>query len=438
MSARPRSVAVLQLRAHDRSNFDQRWPEIRARIAAAARDGAELIVLPEGTVPAYVLGSEPVDPNLLEAAAEDVISIARTRSATIVYGGGRYDGERFANAAYVVTADGIIGSADKCFLWHFDRRWFSPGQALEPVATPAGRLGILICADGRIPTIASTLVDRGAEILVVPTAWVSSGRDAAVLENVQADLMINVRALENGVPLVAANKVGFEARSVAYCGKSAIVAADGSFVARADQGAEITLRASVAIGPPFIPRPAAAPQIERGGDPEPLPTLLRIAIAPKHDPALHAQAATADAELVLDPHAHPMSHEVGLVQDEAMLDPRALVGPRLAGVRLFVWHASISARWVVAFARTRAAELRAYVVALDTLGRRAFAVDPDGVVICGTFEGLEVAAFTFDRGRTEAWAVAPHTDVRAALERVAAINRSHADVTLPGTAASAP
>jgi hypothetical protein len=129
---------------------------------------------------------------------------------------------------------------------------------------------------------------------------------------------------------------------------------------------------------------------------------------------------------VLDPHIHPTSHEVGLVEDEAILDPRALVGPRLGGVRMFVWHASIAARWVTPLARTRAAELRAYVVVLDTLGRRAFAVDPDGAVICGTFAGFDLAAFTFDRGRTDAWQIAPHTDVRAALEGVAAIARSAA------------
>ena len=78
----------------------------------------------------------------------------------------------------------------------------------------------------------------------------------------------------------------------------------------------------------------------------------------------------------------------------------------------------------VPLARTRAAELRAYLVVLDTLDRRAFAVDPDGTVICGTFPGFDIAAFTFDRARTEQWNVAPHTDVRAALERVARIAQS--------------
>jgi predicted amidohydrolase len=407
----------VQTRAHDRADFAERWPALLARVAAAAESGARLVVVPEGTVPAYVIGTDPVDATQLEAAAHNVIAVAARTGATIVYGAARAGEHGLANSAYVVTPAGIAGFADKCLLWHFDRRWFTAGTALEPVDTPVGRLGVFICADGRIPTIPSTLVARGAQILVVPTAWVSSGRDPHALENVQADLMIPVRARENGVPLVAANKTGVEARSVAYCGKSQIVAADGTVVAVAPQDEETTLHATVAVGPPIAARAAEPPAVRRlAGDP--LPDALRVAIALHADAELRALAATADAGVVIDPHAQPASADVALVDDEAVLDPRALVAPRLAGARLFVWRASIDAAWVVPFARTRAAELRAYVVVFDSPRRRAFAVDPDGAVVCGTFGGFELAAFAFDRARTDAWRVAPATDVREALMRV--------------------
>jgi predicted amidohydrolase len=407
----------VQTRAHDRAVFAERWPALLAQVAAAAESGARLVVVPEGTVPAYVIGTDPVDRSELEAAAQDVIAVAARTGATIVYGAARAGEHGLANSAYVVTPAGIAGYADKCLLWHFDRRWFTAGTALEPVDTPVGRLGVFICADGRIPTIPSTLVARGAQILVVPTAWVSSGRDPHALENVQADLMIPVRARENGVPLVAANKAGVEARSVAYCGKSQIIAADGTVIALAAQDEETTLHATVAIGPPVVALAPMVPAVHRlAGDP--LANALRIAIAPHADAELRARAATADADVVIDPHAQPDSADVALVDDEAVLDPRALVAPRLAGVRLFVWRASIDAPWVVPFARTRAAELRAYVVVFDSPRRRAFAVDPDGAVVCGTFDGFELAAFAFDRARTDAWRVAPATDVRDALMRV--------------------
>jgi predicted amidohydrolase len=424
VSARPTPVAAVQTRAHDRAGFADRWPGLLARIAAAAEAGARLIVVPEGTVPAYVIGTEPVDPHQLESAARDVIAVAERSGATIVYGAARASERGLANSAYVVTPRGITGFADKCFLWHFDRRWFTAGTSLDPLDTPAGRLGIFICADGRIPTIASTLVDKGAEVLVVPTAWVTSGRDPRALENLQADLMIPVRARENGVPLVAANKVGVEARSVAYCGKSQVVAADGTIVALAPQDQETILHATVAIGPTI-----AAPQLPavHRSSGEELPDTLRIAIATHVDAQLHELARIADAAMTIDPHALPPSSDVAFADDDAMLDPRALVAPRLDGVRLFVWRTSIDAAWVVPFARTRAAELRAYVVTFDSPRRRAFAVDPDGTVVCGTFGDFELAAFGFDRRRTDAWRVAPATDVREALVRVG--NFSSAPVT---------
>ena len=415
----------MQTVAHDRADFPERWPALLARIAAAAESGARLIVVPEGTVPAYVIGTDPVDPQQLEDAARDVIAIAARTGATIVYGGARADARGLANSAYVVTPAGIAGYADKCLLWHFDRRWFSAGTALEPVDTPVGRLGIFICADGRIPMIGSTLVAKGAEILVVPTAWVTSGRDPAALENLQADVMAPVRARENGVPLVAANKAGVEARSVAYCGKSQIVAADGTIVSLAPQDDAAVLLGTVALGPPIADLPPQPQAVRRlAGDA--FPATLRIALAERADPALRRLAALEDAELVIEPHALPGSADAALVEGEAMLDPRALVAPRLDGVRLFVWcvrrqaqHSlSIEQAWVVPFARTRAAELRAYVVAFDTPRHRAFAVDPDGNVVCGTFGDLELAAFTFERNRTESWRVAPATDVREALVRI--------------------
>lgn len=423
MSARQIAVAAVQLHAHDRAAFSGRWPGIRARIADAAEDHTNLVVVPEGTIPAYVIGEEPVDPQILAAALHDLIKICAHTKAVIVIGGGRFAGERFFNSGLVVSADGVIGSADKCFLWHFDERWFARGNALQPVDTPVGRLGVFVCADGRIPTIASTLVDRGAEILVMPTAWVTSGRDPAVLENIQADLMIAVRARENGVPIVAANKCGTEARSVLYCGKSTIAAADGTIVARGSQDREEAVRAHVAIGPSLVRRDDAPAAAVRGTLADPLPDRMRIAIAAQHDPSLAPMAHYSDAGLILDPHvaAASLSHECAIVEDETMVDPRALVAPRLAGVRLVVWHASLSSAWTVAFARTRAAELRCYVVAIDAPGRRAFAVDPDGVVVCGTAGDFALAQFGFDRVRTESWFVAPRTDVRAALEAVEAL-----------------
>ena len=72
-------------------------------------------------------------------------------------------------------------------------------------------------------------------------------------------------------------------------------------------------------------------------------------------------------------------------------------------------------------ARARALESRAYVVVLDRSANRAFAVDPDGTVLCGTFGEYRIAGFDLDPRKTTLTAVAPETDVLEAFDRVAAI-----------------
>ncbi len=422
-------VACVQTRAADREAFDGAWPTVLAALERAARGGAALIVLPEGTVPAYVLGEEPVDEAQLDAARKQVGRVARAFGTTIVYGTARASGGRTFNSATVIGPDGSeLGFADKQFLWHFDRRWFARGETLEPVDTPVGRLGVLVCADGRLPTIARTLVERGAEMLVMPTAWVTSGREPAAFENAQADLMINVRARENGVPFLAANKCGVERGAVAYCGKSAIVARDGTFVARAPEGEPGVVAGQIEVGLP--PREyEAAPLLE-------LPVgrkkgTARFAFTSARDARSLQRfadvARLADADAVLSPETVGPATGVtrlggvaaAVVDDGVFENPAGLVPARRAGVALLMWRSAKRDANATALARTRATELRGYVVVLpDEPEGRALAIDPDGVIVAGTFGAFRLAAFAYDANRTAATKVAPHTDVLEGLRAV--------------------
>jgi predicted amidohydrolase len=422
-------VASVQLSAHDRDAFENAWPRILRRVEEAAALGAALIVLPEGTVPAYVLGSTPVPDEQLSVAAAALGNLARRRACTIVYGGAKNVFRDTYNAAIVIGPDGTeIGYAAKQFLWHFDRHWFASGSALEPIDTPVGRLGLLVCADGRIPTIAATLADRGAEVLVMPTAWVTSGRDPNVLENIQADLMVPVRARENGVPFVAANKCGFERESVAYCGKSMLVDASGTVVARASERNEEIVFAELEVGAPRddIARETIAPVSVRRSAVERTRIAFTCSRSANEVARFEEIAGEADAGAMLWAQGQDAGEiEVAGVRalsigSDLLRAPRALVPARLAGIDLFVVRATGGdGAWPLALARTRAAELRAYVVLFGD--ERACAIDPDGAVIAGTFGGLRMAAFGYDGSRTAATMVAPATDVLAGLRNAEAV-----------------
>jgi predicted amidohydrolase len=418
-------VAAVQLRAVDRNDFSKGLAGILDDVDRASAQ-AELVVVPEGTFPAYVLGPEPLDYAQLEAAIDSLRVIARERRAVIVAGAAALRDGSPRNGAVVIDADGsLAGCADKLFLWHFDRLWFVRGERLAPITTRVGSIGVLICADGRLPTISRALVDGGAEALVMPTAWVTSGRNPEALENVQADLLARVRAYENRVPFVAANKCGAERAMVAYCGKSQIIDANGELVALAGEREPETLHGTVTMGldRPVRVQPAnPAARAERPAHP------LRLAIS--YDPL--PKDIDERLELLEDAYAiSPADHDrlasldrvvaLACVDDATVLDPGGLVPYRRSGYAVICWSTSVAEPWLQRLARARAVELRLYIVVFDSTARRAFAVDPDGAIVAGTFGDYRLASFSFDARKTQETLVAPGTDVALGLDHVAAV-----------------
>jgi predicted amidohydrolase len=418
-------VAALQLPAHDRDAFVHSTDHIIEAVRSAAVE-TDLLVLPEATFPGYVLGSSPIDQASVTAALDALGEVAASEQTVIVAGAAATVEGEIRNAAFVIDADGsLAGRADKLFLWHFDRRWFSEGTRIEPVTTRLGRLGVLICADGRIPTIARALVDGGAAALVMPTAWVTSGRDPHALENVQADLLARVRAYENGVPFIAANKCGTELDMVAYCGKSQIVDSDGEIVAIAAERKPGTLRASLTLG---TGRPKRSTSNATPPRAIPVDGPLRLAISIEALPAdIDERLDILDDSYGISPRNDARAIELtrvlplAWVDDAVALDPGGLVPFRRSGYLLICWTTALGSVWVERVARARALELRLFMVVFDETAGRAFAVDPNGALVAGTFNGYRLASFTFDPRLAEQTLVAPGSDVALGLERVARI-----------------
>lgn len=102
---------------------------------------------------------------------------------------------------------------------------------LAPAAvTIAGtRVGLMTCYDLRFPELARALVDDGAEVLIVPTAWVAG---EGKLDHWRT--LVKARAIENTVDVVAPAQCGDR-----YTGHSMVVSAAGSVLAEADDDPEI-------------------------------------------------------------------------------------------------------------------------------------------------------------------------------------------------------
>ena len=423
MTARTIVAASVQLDAHERSSFERVWPQILSRVREALDAGARLVVLPEGTAPGYVLGYGAYDGAATQQVLAECRALAAQAGAVLVIGAARRENSRLLNSAFVIDTDGsLAGHADKHFLWHFDRQWFAAGETIEPVRTNLASIGVLICADGRIPTIARRLVDRGAQVLAMPTAWVTSGRDPEQLENVQADLLARVRARENGVGFVAANKCGVEGGDVLYCGKSQIVGHDGTLLAMAPADRPALIYGEIRLDVPRLDRAHA-----REFAPAARIDARRIAISPHAAlERLDERLKIIEADAFVAPgvaKAGSASWDLLRVDDETVTDPGGLPPARAAGHTIALWETSLEYGWQVTMARARSLELRMYLIVIDATLPRAYAVDPDGVLLCGTFGAYELASFAYDPQRASATKVAPGTDVLEGLGRVAALER---------------
>lgn len=186
------------------------------------------------------------------------------------------------DTTFLLSSTGaFVGRYHKHLLFGPERNWLTPGRDGHPVfATPFGRIGMFTCMDGLIPEPARCLAVQGAQVLL--NCLNSGGPD-------EPGLHIPVRALENGVWVVAANKVGPVAHgaTVRYIGGSMIVAPDGTVVAQADETSETLVLAE-------IDADQADPTRLRGRRPAAYAMLYR---APAGRVGLQASAVTLSVKL---------------------------------------------------------------------------------------------------------------------------------------------
>lgn len=247
-------VGAVQLTARTLSEADLALTDIEAAIKDAAQHKVDLLVLPECAYPAYALGSSDAYKSAKKlkskAFLKKLSGWAREHSLHIVCGFVDDENKRLRNAAVVIDADGNeCGRYTKSFLWGADNDYFEPGDTLKPIDTPLGKIGVFICADGRAPEIATGLANQGAELIAVTTCWVNAAQTTNEYRNAQAEFMIRGRAIECGVPIIAANKCGTEG-DTPYCGMSQIVDAGGEVISIAPSDQPKLITAEIPLGHP--------------------------------------------------------------------------------------------------------------------------------------------------------------------------------------------
>ncbi len=214
--------------------------ENRARLADLVAADADLTVLPEAYArdfgpPDDELGphAEPVDGPF----GSELARVADAAGTTALAGmfEASADPERPWNT--LLLRGGATADYRKIHL--YDSFGYKESDRLvagevEPLVVTVGgwRLGLMTCYDLRFPELARALVERGAEALLVPAAWLAGPRKVEHWRT-----LARARAIENTAYVVA---VGQPAPR--YCGHSLVVDPWGEVVAEAGDDEE-TLRA---------------------------------------------------------------------------------------------------------------------------------------------------------------------------------------------------
>jgi predicted amidohydrolase len=208
-------------------------PEVnRGRLDALVPDGADLVVLPEGFArdfgdPGSDLAphAEPLDGPF----ATEVARVAAARRTTVVAGMFEEAGERPFNT--LVVRGEVSADYRKIHLYdsfgYQESRVLSAG-AIEPLVLELGgfTVGIMTCYDVRFPELARRLVDAGADLLVVPAAWVAGPRKVD-----HWTTLLRARAIENTAYVVGVGQPGPR-----YTGHSMVVGPLGDVLVEAGAG----------------------------------------------------------------------------------------------------------------------------------------------------------------------------------------------------------
>lgn len=250
-------IGILQQRVSD--NVKANMQHIAEGIEKLAKDGAQLIVLQELHNSLYFCQTENVDNfDLAEPipgpSTEFYGDLARRLGVVIVTSlfekraAGLYH-----NTAVVMERDGsIAGKYRKMHIpddpAYYEKFYFTPGDlGFHPIDTSVGRLGVLVCWDQWYPEAARLMALQGAELLIYPTAIGYADSDTPDEQERQREAWTTVQrghAVANGVPVITANRVGFEldpsgqTKGISFWGSSMAVGPQGEMLWRAGRDEE--------------------------------------------------------------------------------------------------------------------------------------------------------------------------------------------------------
>lgn len=247
-------VALIQQNCSE--NRDDNLAKTALMVRKAAAGGAQLVVLQELHTSTYFCQVE--SPALFDLAepipgpsTETFGKLAGELGVVIIASlFERRAAGIYHNTAVVLEKDGsIAGIYRKMHIpddpGFYEKFYFTPGDlGFNPVKTSVGTLGVLVCWDQWYPEAARMMALAGADLLVYPTAIGWDPEDTPEEQQRQFDAWVTVQrghAVANGLPVLAVNRVGFEASpqqpesGIQFWGGSFVAGPQGEIIASASR-----------------------------------------------------------------------------------------------------------------------------------------------------------------------------------------------------------
>ncbi len=211
-------VAAIQMASGP--NVDANLNEASKSIENAARAGAKLIVLPENFALMGVHESDNVKQAELDGQGkiQDFLADQAKRNNAWLVGGTiplkAESSDKIRAACLLFDDEGNrVARYDKIHLFdvelvdsneHYaESMTIEPGDTVVVVDSPFGRLGLAVCYDLRFPELFRAMLDKGAEIFAVPSAF------TAITGRAHWEIIVRARAIENLSYVIAAAQGGY-------------------------------------------------------------------------------------------------------------------------------------------------------------------------------------------------------------------------------------
>ena len=193
-----------------RMEKDANLRRAEAMIREAAAGGAQIVCTTECFLDGYAIADKSIPLDTYRALGEPIpdgpcykrlAALARELKILLVAGMLEADGEARCNTAVLISPEGrLLGKYRKQHLEHELVR-NRPGTESPVFDTPYGRIGVMICADRRLPEIARRLKEQGADFLLCLSGGMFGPKSN--------DWILQARSRETHLPIVFVHPAEF-------------------------------------------------------------------------------------------------------------------------------------------------------------------------------------------------------------------------------------